>query len=131
MADGCPRSLTGVHVPDRNNRLNCRVCGGRLSATQARDDAMRRVADHADPAFAQTVIDIIHALCVSSATFNADDIWAAMPRGIVTHDNRALGPMLEAARKEGWCQPTMEHRSTTRASNHARPIRMWKSLLHA
>lgn len=130
MQMGCPRSMSGVHIPSRKNRLLCSACGGPIDGKQARDDAMSRARAHADPEFAATALGVVHDIASRQEYLTADDVWEGLDGRVSTHDNRALGPILDQAKVEGWIDPTDRHIPTRRADNHARPIRVWRSRLY-
>ena len=87
-------------------------------------DAARRVADQAWMAGA---VEAITALVRTQHTITCDDVWAAIP--MPPREARMIGNALARARGLGLIEPTQEHRrSERRDHNHARPVRVWRSL---
>lgn len=61
--------------------------------------------------------------------FTADDVWAWLrPLEVKTHDNRAMGAVLQSSRRDLVIEPTNEWRISERSVCHRRPLRVWKSL---
>jgi hypothetical protein len=96
----------------------------------AKLEAMQRADDHADGDWKA----LIHRLIVDTAQaqdrFTADDIWArydALEGAPTTHDNRALGPRIVEAKKQGVCRHSGQVAKSWR--RHSAPIAVWISLL--
>ena len=59
-------------------------------------------------------------------TMFTDDLWrAGLPE---TRENRALGPLVQRARREGLLEPSGERRMSVRA--HAQRHIVWRSLIY-
>jgi hypothetical protein len=91
-----------------------------------REEALARVREHADPGWYERALAALHALAGRQGTVTADDLWALVepPR-----EPRALGAVLREGRRNGWVVPTEKTVKSARAANHARPIRVWRSLV--
>ena len=127
-APRCPHSLSGLHIPIHNDRRHCSRCGAVLSAADTKAEAIARVARNANPEFMREALGAVYDVCVGVHEFTADDVWLVLRSG--THDNRALGPVMLQAQREGWCQPTHRTRATRRATNNARPLEIWRSQIY-
>ena len=87
-------------------------------------DAARRAADQVWMAGA---VEAITALVSTRQTITCDDVWAAIP--MPPREARMIGNALARARGLGLVEATEEHRrSERRDHNHARPVRVWRSL---
>lgn len=101
-----------------------------FKARAAKEEAMRRVDDHADPDWRPFMMGIITETARTKRRFSTDDVLklARERHGPETHELRALGPLMASAarcqliRKDGFeiCQ---------RPSRHCAPIQMWRSLI--
>ena len=87
-------------------------------------DAARRAADQVWMAGA---VEAITALVCTRQTITCDEVWAAIP--MPPREARMIGNALARARGLGLIEPTEEHRrSERRDQNHARLVRVWRSL---
>ena len=59
-------------------------------------------------------------------TFTTDDLWVHVdpPR-----EPRAMGATMTHARRLGLCEPTDRTSRSSRVACHARPLRVWRSLI--
>ena len=64
--------------------------------------------------------------------FTSDDVELRRARigGPTTHENRAFGPLMLQAQREGICQPTGRFEASRRRVLHASPRRVWQSLVY-
>lgn len=95
----------------------------------ARDRAMNIVDFHAGAEWKDAALWAVYETAAAKVTFTADDVWERIPLHLHTHDNRALGPVMVRAAKNGWIEATDRVQRTSRASNHARPLAVWRSNL--
>jgi hypothetical protein len=67
-------------------------------------------------------------ICVDRGReFTTDDIWQLLDGwGITTHENRALGSVMQSASRKGLITNTYRTQKTVRPSNHSRPITIWE-----
>lgn len=103
------------------------------SAVAAKQEGMARAEAHAAPGWADSMYALVVEVAKSSAQFTSDDVFdLADARGVpMTHDGRAFGPvMMRAARGGVCCKANVAARPSRRASNHARPVAVWDSLIH-
>lgn len=87
--------------------------------------AIKRVDENADDEWKQTALEAVRRTCEQLPEFISDDIW---DQGLdSTREDRALGPILMKAKKEGWCVKTDRLRPSVRSHLSGKPV--WKSLL--
>lgn len=97
-------------------------------AGRARDEALARVGDHADPAWTATARRIVLAIS-AGGEFTTDDVWTGLESaGVATHEPRALGAVIRQLAGEGAIGKAGTYRPSTRAACHARPIAVWRRL---
>ena len=98
------------------------------AATQARDEAIDRVGEHANPTWKAKALAVVARLSRNCGEFTTDDVWEALALiGESTHEPRALGAIMQAARKQGICFPTETYIPSARTACHARPVRVWRA----
>lgn len=80
--------------------------------------------------FSLEALAAIKRIARKSSTFTTDDVWNDLNRRGITlvADSRVLGPIMQAAARDGLIKSTNRTRKTTRASNHRRPLTIWRSL---
>ena len=92
-------------------------------------EALDRVASGTEREWANAVLQIIHRTAETTAEFTTDAIWSQVtwrPRDL---EERAMGPLMIQARKEGWIASTERYIRTERSEGHRNPKRVWRSLL--
>lgn len=100
-----------------------------LSASkEARDEAVSRAGDAAEAdGWMQIALEAIRDIAAVRDEFTADDVWQAglePPR-----ESRALGAAFTRLQRDGVIEATAKFKTTARASRHAAPIRIWRSLI--
>lgn len=97
-------------------------------ALAARAEALRLVDAHADRALKDLALDAVRQVCQARADFQARDIWTLtdLPS---TREDRALGPVMLNAARNGWCRKTDRVRPSARSHGSGKPV--WESLLYA
>ena len=97
-----------------------------IAATEARDEALRRVASATDPSWATNIENII--LGLATDTFTTDDVWqAASDANLdVPHEPRALGAILHRLARQQMIVATDRYIASLRPACHRRPIRVWR-----
>ena len=100
-------------------------------ATNARDEALTRVEEHADPDWMHFARLAVVCVAYNAETFTADDVWAQLDalRMERPRESRALAPVLIALKREGHIAPTDRFVNSNRVSRHAGPVRVWRSNL--
>jgi hypothetical protein len=99
------------------------------AAMAARDEAVTRVGQHADPDWVEQTLDVIYCLAVSRSQITTDDIWQTVGEVAATHEPRALGAVMRQAARLGYVKATDRYVPSARAACHARPVRVWESLI--
>lgn len=97
-----------------------------IAATEARDEALRRVATNTDPTWATDIENIITRLATD--TFTTDDIWQAATDANLDmpHEPRALGAILHRLARRRIIVATNQYVPSLRPACHRRPIRVWR-----
>lgn len=95
----------------------------------ARDEAIARVETNMDDAWRVEAEGAISDCAMQLDVFTADDVWLRIKSA--PREPRALGAVMRYAHSLQIIEPTEGWRTTSRASSHARPLRVWKSLLRA
>lgn len=100
-----------------------------LDAIAARDEALDRVDRNADERWKTYAYDVVRYLCDTQRTFSTDDVWDILDDAdVTTHEPRALGAVVQRAKRDGLCRPTGNYVQSTRPECHARPVAVWESL---
>lgn len=94
-------------------------------AIEARDEAIERVEQSHDDWVGQAII-IIYQLCKEQDEFTSDDLWTTLDPPA---EPRALGAAMRLVKKLRYCDPTGDTKQSRRKTCHARPLRVWRSLL--
>ncbi len=88
--------------------------------------ALDKVEAGTEPGWRAQAIDIVRRVCQAKADFFCDDIWAAgLPP---TNNDKALGPIMMFAARQGWCKKTDRVRPSIRSHYSGKPV--WESLLY-
>lgn len=109
----------------------CALCrrAGITAGEARRDEAIGRVEVHADAAWKRHVMKVIHGLATERSRFTTDDVWARLDPDHGTHEPRAMGAMMRQAAKAGIITPTDAYEQSARPECHARPVRVWESVI--
>jgi hypothetical protein len=99
------------------------------TAKDNRDRGMARAAAHAAEDFAADARMAIWKAAQAQPTLIVDDVWRFYA-GAGTHENRAMGPAMVRAVKEGWLERTNEFRPSAQSQCHANPRRVWRSRIY-
>jgi hypothetical protein len=93
-----------------------------------RDDALDRVERGAGDVWNAAALRAVRQIATQKEYFQAEEVWklVAPPE----NDNRALGAVMQRAKKAGICEPTDRLPRSHRPSKHASPTRLWKSLVY-
>lgn len=99
---------------------------------QARDAAIAQVSRNATPAWKKVAADAIRAVANDRYEFTTDDVWVELERAGAgdAREPRALGALMRFAAADGLIAPTARYVESKRAVNHARPLRVWHSLVY-
>ena len=99
----------------------------RASASDLRDEALKRVEEHADAHWKEAALDAVQEAATRFPTFIVDDVWPLIAPDARTHEGRAIGAVMLKAKKLCWIEPTDEFRLSATAAHHANPRRVWRS----
>ncbi len=95
-----------------------------------KESGMARADEHASTEWKDAALKVIRHYAQHCEFVSANDLWAGMETlGIVTHENRASGPLFVKAAKLGWIQKTNTTIKTTRVERNSGDVRLWRSLL--
>jgi hypothetical protein len=92
----------------------------------ARDEALAVVGGD-DPNWKDRALEACYQVALTNRMFASDDIWRYgldKPR-----EPRALGPVMMRACKLGYCERTEMTRASSSVTQHAQPIRIYRSLV--
>lgn len=102
------------------------------AATAARDRAVRRAEENADPRFTECAWRAIQRVAGRCQFFIVDDVWREMQvDGLIpgTPDKRAMGAVMMRAVRAGYIKRTAEYQPSAQPQCHSNPRRVWRSLL--
>jgi hypothetical protein len=96
-------------------------------AQGARDEALRRVDEHADPEWKDVAYDAVVLTARNFREFISDDVWKVsdLPS---TREDRALGPVFLKASRAGLIAKTDRVRPSVRSHLSGKPV--WRSLIY-
>ena len=97
-------------------------------SVHARDKGIALAEYGATQLWFRDALNAVHACAQVYAEFTADDVWQVLKRR--TGEPRALGSVMQSARREGWIAPTDRFTPTAKVSQHSQPIRVWRSLVY-
>ena len=97
-----------------------------FSPAAAREDAISRADDHADPAWKEAAYIAVLWCAHIHPDFTADEVWhrLALHHDITTHEPSALGPVFLRASHAGRIRKTGEQRASTNPVRH-RDLTVW------
>jgi hypothetical protein len=97
------------------------------AARDARDEALQRVSQAADPEWKDLAYDAVIRTARLLQEFISDDVWET--GGLdSTREDRALGPVFLRASRDGICRKTDRVRPSIRSHLSGKPV--WQSLIH-
>lgn len=99
-----------------------------LEARAAKYEAMERAAQAAHVVWKATAYEVGVRLACSQDCVTSEDILAAMPRGLRTHNDKAMGPIMLRLAREGYLVKSIEHEVLYLKKNHCRPQQVWVSV---
>lgn len=92
-------------------------------------EGMARVAEHAEPGFMAVANAALRSSALAMPYLTSNDVWDRIPAGIETHENRAMGPIMQEGARAGWIVATKDYVKTRRPSRNQAPVMIWRSLL--
>lgn len=95
-------------------------------AKAAKEEGMARVDRNADEVWKFYAYSAVEQCAEHMDTFTSDDVTDHIPDYVVTHENRALGPVMLKAARDGLIVKTGTVRNSTRRSLHSSPRTVWR-----
>lgn len=105
-----------------------------LTPQQAADTAIAAVERNAEADWKNYAMFAVRTVAKARSEFTTDAVWFVIERdypNAATHEPRALGAIMRKAVGLGVCAPTERYTPSSRVNCHARPVRIWRSLLKA
>ena len=97
------------------------------ASRSARDSGVALAARGTDDDWADRALEAVHETALKLSYFASDDVWQ---RGLEKpREPRAMGPVMMRAVRLGYCEATAMTRATSNVTQHAQPIRVYRSLL--
>lgn len=91
-----------------------------------RDEGFRIVLENCPDDYREHAIAALDHLTAKGAPFNADDVRALIPSGLVPHSPNVIGAIIGGRASAGRILPVGEYNSP-RKSRHASRNRMWRA----
>jgi hypothetical protein len=98
------------------------------AAKAAKDEAMKRVEDHASPEWLAFAKKMLRSVAETMPEFTTDDLVRSgltKPR-----EPRAFGPIMLWGAKRNIIMKTDRMRKSTQVTNHMRPLAIWQSRIY-
>lgn len=102
------------------------------AANAARDAAIAQVEQAADERWKALAMSAVKTIASQQASLTTDDVWEWLHREGVTAppEPRALGAIMKKAAGTKLIRSTMYTEQSARERCHARPLRVWTSLVY-
>lgn len=101
------------------------------AAEDSKREAMHRAEVNADRDWLAEAGMAVSLLALARLEITTDDVWQAMDdAGVVTHEPRAMGPVMKRAAAHGLVRKTDRVRNSVRPECHCRPVAVWESLIY-
>jgi hypothetical protein len=102
---------------------------------EEKNKALVRVEKNANPRWSEFAFASVHATALRLEELTSDDVDAEIasfnaPHRPVTHDKRALGPVMIRAAKAGLIFATDRIVASNRSKLHNSPRRVWRSRIY-
>ncbi len=111
------RTTSNLSIFDQRERAKQE---GIESSYQAADSVWKKAASAA-----------LLEVAKNNREFTTDQIWPILARqGIHTHNNVAIGAIIQAGSRSGIMQKTGMFKESTNPNNHGRPVTIWRSNLY-
>jgi hypothetical protein len=100
-------------------------------AEQKKQHGINLAYANADTIWKVEAANALRLMAQSNITFTTDEIWEHLAsKGIHTGENRAIGAIMQAARRSGMIEATGQYRQTNRTRAHKRPVAIWLSRIY-
>ena len=96
-------------------------------------DGMDRAERSADPHWWQCMLECGKLVAAHKPVFITDDlvtICRVLHPNATTHEHRAIGPLMRELCRLGYCERSEDTVESRQKVNHARPMRVWRSLIY-
>ena len=100
-------------------------------ARQLRDEAINRVDEAANPVWKDAALNAVTHVARLRSHLTTDDVWQTMQDMQIPMppEPRALGAIMQKAARLGLVTATDRIMQSARPECHARPVRVWTSLI--
>ena len=103
-------------------------------AKAAKREAMERVEKNATKAWSDLMLELVRCICLDTRRFTTDEVFDRYDSiegdKPVTHETKAMGPVMLRAARLGYCRNTETTEKSRRKSCHNRPLAIWESLIY-
>lgn len=101
-----------------------------LTAAEAADEAIGRVAANTDPAWMSAALRALRHVASMMPEFTAEDVWDRLDTLDVPppHERRAMGAILREGVESGIIASTGRFDASKRAQGHGHPTSVWRAL---
>lgn len=97
--------------------------------SQETAEAIARIDQSTPETWRAAALAAVEHIARTHPRFTTEDVWPVLSTTeTLVHDNRALGPIMLAARRAGWIRESGNYQRAERMA-HKRPVRIWESLL--
>jgi hypothetical protein len=97
------------------------------SPEEARDEAIAQVGKNAPADWFERALEAIARIAALNFYLTTDDVWDKVDS---PPEPRAMGAVMEKARRRGLIKPTDRTQKSRRRECHARPLRVWTSMIY-
>jgi hypothetical protein len=98
-------------------------------ASHERERAIQQVEANADPLEFEAAVDAVFVAAVRKPELTTDDVMEVLAGAWEPREPRVLGAVMRKAASLGWVTRTERWSESPRRESHARPKRVWTSLL--
>lgn len=92
----------------------------------AKAEALASVEAH-NAAWVEAALEAVYRVALRHETFTTDEVWKVLIDK--PHEGRAMGAVMRRAKAKGWIVPTSTFVATEKVSQHAQPLRQWRSAI--
>jgi len=119
-------ALEDTHKSYSEKIIECNVGTSTEAITE---DAIDRGYDASSKEWREMALEVVYNTCMTNRTFTANTFRKKLKEsGIETHDNRAVGGLMQTAKSRKWCKPTGN--SITSKVGHFSPLQVWESRIY-
>ena len=101
-----------------------------VKGERLKEAAIAQALRHAREEWREKAMGAIEMCALRYASFTTDQVELMLGyQTCKTHDTRALGGLMQTARRRGWIDPTDRVEASAMSRNHRRPKRIWRSTI--